>query len=112
MHSRREIVKANYQAYERAAKKGLKEILDSLEPITGMNRNCLATLLGNYGRKAAGAGTERKDRRKERPEGKRGGRPREYREEFTAVLGAIWADYGHPCGKLLVPLMRSETLKK
>jgi hypothetical protein len=70
-----------------------------------MNRNCLATVLGNYGRKAAGAGTERKDRRKEGPEGKRGGRTREHREEFTAVLGAIWADYGRPCGKLLVPLI-------
>jgi hypothetical protein len=44
----------NYQAYERAAKKGLKEILDRLEPVTGMNRSYLATVLGNYGRKAAG----------------------------------------------------------
>jgi hypothetical protein len=60
MHSRQEIVKANYQAYEQAAKKGLKEILDRLEPVTGMNRNCLATVLGNYGRKAAGAGAKRK----------------------------------------------------
>ncbi|MDR0403101.1 MAG: transposase family protein [Treponema sp.] len=105
MHSRQEIVKANYQAYERATKKGRKEILDRLEPVTGMNRSYLATVLGNYGREAAGEGSKPKGRRKERPEGKRGGRPREYREDFTAVLGAIWADYGHPCGKLLVPMI-------
>jgi hypothetical protein len=89
MHSRQEIVKANYHAYERAAKKGRKDILDRLEPVTGMNRSYLATVLGNYGRKADGGGTERKGRRKERPEGKRGGRLREYREEFTAVRMTI-----------------------
>jgi hypothetical protein len=41
MHSRQEIVKANYQAYERAAKKRRKDILDRLEPVTGMNRSYL-----------------------------------------------------------------------
>jgi hypothetical protein len=50
MHSRKEIVKANYQAYQEAGKKGRKELLDRLEPVTGMNRDYLATVLGNYGR--------------------------------------------------------------
>jgi hypothetical protein len=106
MHSRREILKANFEEYQKASKKGRKELLDRLVPVTGLNRSYLATALGNYGKKANGDGTARKGKRKERPEGKRGGRPVKYGEALAKVLSAIWVDFGKPCGKLLVPMIR------
>jgi transposase InsO family protein len=47
-----------------------------------------------------------KGKKKKRAEGTRGGRPVIYGEGFVKVLRAIWEDYGKPCGKLLVPMMR------
>jgi len=108
MHSRREILKANCEEYRRAGKKGRGELLDRLEPVTGLNRDYLATALSRYGRRGAdgeGAKDGRKGRR-QRPVGKRGGRPVKYGQEFVGVLGAIWLEYGRPCGKLLVPMIR------
>ncbi len=49
MHSRQEILKANFKDYQKASKKGRKELLDRLVPVTGLNRSYLATALGNYG---------------------------------------------------------------
>jgi len=43
---------------------------------------------------------------KQRPAGKRRGRPVKYVEDFVKVPIAIWDDYGKPCGKLLVPMIR------
>jgi gamma-glutamyl phosphate reductase len=51
MHNRQEILKANFKDYQRASKKGRKELLDRLVPVTGLNRSYLATALGNYGKK-------------------------------------------------------------
>jgi hypothetical protein len=102
MHSRREILKANYEEYLRASKKGRMELLDRLVPVTGLNRSYLATALG---KEAAGDRTRCNGTRKERPEGKRGGRPRKYGEGFAKALGAIWDGFGKPCGKLLVPMI-------
>jgi hypothetical protein len=76
MHSRQEILKANFEEYQRASKKGRKELLDRLVPVTGMNRSCLATALGNYGNKADRNETRGKGARKKRPEGKHGECPR------------------------------------
>jgi hypothetical protein len=103
MHSRREILKANYEEYQRASKKGRMELLDRLVPVTGLNRSYLATAPGKA---AAGDRTGRNGERKKRPEGKRGGRPRKYGEGFVKVPGAIWDDFGRPCGKLLVPMIK------
>jgi hypothetical protein len=104
MHSRQEILKANYKDYQKALKKGRKELLDRLVPVTGMNRSYLATALSTYGKKDnSGA----KGKRKPRPADKRGGRPVKYGKDFTRVLCMIWDGFGKPCGKLLVPMIRS-----
>jgi hypothetical protein len=65
MHSRREILKANFEEYQRASKKGRKELPDRLVPVTGLNGSYLATALGNYADN--GDGTRRKGAREERP---------------------------------------------
>jgi hypothetical protein len=106
MHSRREILKANFEEYQKASKKGRQELLDRLVPVTALNRSYLATALGNYGNQADGSGKRRNGERKGRPDGKRRGRPRKYGEAFTKVLSAIWDEFGKPCGKLLVPMIR------
>ena len=94
MRSRKAIVGNTYKEYQQADKKGRSEILDRLVPVTGMNRDYLATLLGTSG-KGAGSG-ERKagGKREARPEGKRGGRPPVYGKDFVKVLTAIWYDHG------------------
>jgi hypothetical protein len=86
MHSRREILKANFEEYQRASKKGRKELLDRLVPVTGLNRSYLATALGSYDRDKEAAKPGTKGKRKARPDGKRGGRPRKYGEEFAGVF--------------------------
>jgi hypothetical protein len=106
MHSRQEILKANFKDYQKASKKGRKELLDRLVPVTGFNRSYLATALGSYGRNGDLAKPPEKGRKKERPAGKRGGRPVKYGEGFVKILRAIWDEYGKPCGKLLVPMIR------
>jgi hypothetical protein len=50
MHSRPEIIKAHYRSYQEARKKERSEILDRLVPVTGMNRDYLATIPGRYGK--------------------------------------------------------------
>jgi hypothetical protein len=47
MQSRREILKANFEEYQKASKKGRTELLDRLVPVTGLNRSYLAAALGN-----------------------------------------------------------------
>jgi hypothetical protein len=85
MHSRTEVVKANYRDYQRAGKKGKKELLDRLVPTTGLNRDYLAHKLGSY--KAAGVAPAKGGKRKRRADGKRGGRPAIYwGKEFTGSL--------------------------
>jgi hypothetical protein len=105
MHSRQEILKANFKGYQKAPKKGRKELLDRLVPVTGLNRSYLAAALGSYGKKG-GMEPLIKGKRKPRPKGKRGGRPVKYGEKFTKILSTIWDDYGKPCGKLLAPMIR------
>jgi len=104
MHSRQEILKASYKDYQKASKKGRMELLDRLEPVTGLNRSYLATALGNFSKKEA-AEPGVKGKRKQRPCGKRGGRPVTYGENFTNVLSMMWDEFGKPCGKLLVPMI-------
>jgi hypothetical protein len=99
MHSRREILKTNFEEYQKASKKGHKELLDRLVPVTGLNRSYRATALGNYDRNQEAAKSERKGKRAVRPEGKRGGRPVKYGEGFVKVLSAVRDEYGKPCGR-------------
>jgi hypothetical protein len=111
MHSRQEIYKASWREYRKAGKKERGEILDRLVLITGINRDYLATRLRNYGKDdrdgaAASCGKAVKGKRKERADGKRGGRPQVYGERFAGVLEAIWRQHGRMCGKLLVPTIR------
>jgi len=106
MHSRQEILKANFKEYQKASKKGRKELLSRFVPVTDLNRSYLATALGNYGKKGDAGKGGTKGRKKPRAEGTRTGRPVIYREDFVNVLSAIWDDYGKPCGKLLVPMLR------
>jgi len=106
MHSRQEILKDNFEAYQKASKKGRKELLDRLVLVTGLNRSYLATALSNYGKKGDAGKPGAKGKRNARPEGRRGGRPVIYGEDFVKVLTTIWDEYGKPCGKLLVPMIR------
>ena len=106
MHSRQEILKANFKNYQRASKKGRKVLLDRLVPVTGLNRSYLATTLSAYCEKSKPVA---KGKKKQRPAGKRGGRPVKYGEGFRALLCRIWDDCGKPCGKLLVPMIRGMT---
>jgi len=50
MKSRQEIIEANCEEYRRAGKKGRGELLDRLAPVTGLNRDYLATALSRYGK--------------------------------------------------------------
>jgi hypothetical protein len=105
MHSRQEILKTNFKDYQKASKKGRKELLDRLVPVTGLNRSYLATVLGNFKEGDLNKPLS-KGKKRPRPAGKRGGRPVKYGEDLRAVLSALWDDFGKPCGKLLVPMIR------
>jgi len=106
MHSRQEILRTNFKDYQKASKKGRKEILDRLVAVTGMNRSYLATALTNYSSKDDALKSGIKGKRKQRAKGKRGGRPVKYGDDFVKILSKIWDDYGKPCGKLMVPMIR------
>jgi hypothetical protein len=81
MSCRKVIVQNSYREYQQAGKKGRGEILDRIVPITGMNRDYLATGLsryrkdtpvegsraagnGNPGRRGSGAGVRRSTERR------------------------------------------------
>jgi hypothetical protein len=107
MHSRQEILKTNFEDYQRASKKGRKELLDRLVPVTGLNRSYLATALSNYGKQGKLEKSVKKGKRQTRLAGKRGGRPVKYGESFVKVLIILWNDFDKPCGKLLAPMIRN-----
>jgi hypothetical protein len=86
MHSRREILKANFEEYQRVSKKGRKELLDRKAPVTGLNRSYLATDLGTYDRNQEAAQPGAKGKRAVRPEGKHGGRPVKYGEGIWILI--------------------------
>ena len=107
MHSRQEIIKANAADYQKATKKERGILLDRLVPVTGLNRDYLAWVLGQKRQEAATVGSRTKTGRKQRAPGKRGGRPPKYKTaDFIRVLSGIWDFYDFPCGKLLAPLIK------
>jgi hypothetical protein len=59
MHSRQEIIKADYRTYRRAGKKGRGEILGRLATVTGLNRDYPAAAPGRYAPEERAAGTGR-----------------------------------------------------
>jgi hypothetical protein len=117
MNTRKDLMRTSCQEYRKAGKKERGAILDRLAETTGMNRDYLATVLRNYGRKVRAAldgkpveykaGGRKKAARKKRERGKRGGRPVKYGSEFVKTLSTIWEEHGLLCGKLLVPYIRS-----
>ena len=106
MHSRKELIKADYKAYQEASKKGRGEILDKLVSVTNLNRSCLSTALGTYREEPAAGG---RGKRKSRPLGNRGGRPKVYGGDFVKVLRAVWSGFGCSCGKLLIAAIHEMT---
>ena len=60
MHSRQEIIKANAADYQKATKKERGILLDRLVPVTGLNRDYLAWVLGQKQQEAATAGSRTK----------------------------------------------------
>jgi hypothetical protein len=117
MSRRKDLYRTSSQEYRKAGKKERGVILDRLTETTGMNRDYLATVLRNYGRKvpavsegkpvAVEAGGRKKPAGNKRERGKRGGRPVRYGEGFVKTLTVIWEEHGLLCGKLLAPYIRS-----
>jgi hypothetical protein len=112
MHSRRQIVEANYVEYQKLEKKAKAALLDRLVPTCGMNRDYLAHVLSIYVKervvdidgkpvKLVAAAP-----RKKRDKGKRGGRPTKYDAAFVVVLADIWEHNEYQCGKLLSAFIR------
>jgi len=112
MSARREIFEAHYLRYQQAGKRERGKILDEITGTTGQNRDHVAHVLTNYGKKRAveidgkTVILEARLPRRKREVGKRGGRPAKYGAVFVAVLTRIWEDHGRPCGKLLAPTIR------
>jgi hypothetical protein len=114
MSTRKELYRTSCQEYRKAGKKERGEILDRLTGITGMNRDYLAAVLRNCGRKVQAvidgkaveveAGGRKKAARKKRERGKRGGRPfvREtagavysFHDRFSGGGAQIWHNGGY-----------------
>jgi hypothetical protein len=99
MNTRKDLMRTSCQEYRKAGKKERGAILDQLTETTGMNRDYLAAVLRNYGRKVQAAldgkpveleaGGRKKAARKKREGRKRGGRPVKYDGEFVKTLTVI-----------------------
>jgi hypothetical protein len=117
MNTRKDLFRTSGQEYRKAGKKERGVILDRLTETTGMNRDYLATVPRNYGKKVSAVidgkpvelegGGRKKPLRKKRERGKRGGRPVKYGAAFVKTLTVIREEHGLMCGKLLVPYIRS-----
>jgi hypothetical protein len=106
MRARREIFEAHDLRYQKAEKKEKGKILEEVAGTTGLNRDHLAHVLTNYGKRRTveidgeTVVLEARLPRRKREPGKRGGRPPRYRQEaFVRVLTRIWEDHGRPCGR-------------
>jgi hypothetical protein len=81
MSTRREIYEAHYRPYQKAKKAGKGKILNELVGTSGLNRDHLAHVPASYGKKRKGEHEGKEEipevrrPRKERGQGKRGGRP-------------------------------------
>jgi len=115
MHTRKKVCEKIYRRYQKAGKKGKGKILSEYAKTLDCNRDYLAHLLTNWGkRRYAAIGNETvkfvakepaKGRQKA-PEGKKTGRPEKYHAAFVKILTEIWELFDYQCGKLLAPLIR------
>jgi hypothetical protein len=115
MKTRKKICNEIFKRYQKAGKKDKGKILDEYTKTLGYNRDYLAHLLSNWGKKryATIGGKTVKFVAKEpvkshlkAPGGKKAGRPEKYNKAFVKTLKYIWEFYNYQCGKLLAPLIR------
>jgi len=116
MKTRKKICTEIYKRYQKAGKKGKAKILDEYTQTLGYNRDYLAHLLTNWGIKSYPVLNGKKVKlvakppakgQYKAPGGKKTGRPEKYHKAFVKVLSGIWEFFDFPCGKLLVPFIRS-----
>lgn len=110
MKSRKELTASVARRYRRSNRKAKQLILDEFCKSTGYTRSYAATLLRGYGKRkviydrrsgeALRVSTTKRPRRA-------GGRPRVYDAGIRRVVAALWARYGHLCGKRLAPLIHN-----
>jgi len=115
MHTRKKICGKIYRRYQKAGKKGKGEILDEYAQTLECNRDYLAHLLANWGKKryAVAGGklvkyvaVEPARGCQKAPGDAKTGRPEKYHPAFVQVLKAIWERFDFQCGTLLAPLIR------
>jgi len=115
MKTRKKICGRLYKRYQRASKKGKAKILDEYAPMLGHNRDYLAHLLTNWGKKRYSVSDGKPVKyvakpavqgRQKAPGGKKTGRPEKYHSAFVEALVAIWEFFDLQCGKLLSPLIK------
>jgi hypothetical protein len=109
MGERKAVIKETAARYRRSSKKQRGKILDEFVEITGYNRKYTGWILRNWGLKRysqidgelieIGIGTPRKRKRKAKPS--------IYDADAVKVLKKIWYIFDCPCGKRLVPVLRS-----
>lgn len=109
MRERKAVIKQTATRYRRSKKKQRGKILDEFVETTGYNRKYAGWILRNWGMKRyirvegelieMVIGTPRKKKRR--------ARPRTYGPEVLKALKKIWYIFDCPCGKRLVPILRS-----
>lgn len=109
MRERKAVIRQTAARYRRSSKKQKGKILDEFVEITGYNRKYAGWILRNWGKKRyfhldgqlieVVIGTPRKKKRK--------ARQRTYGPEVIKALKKIWYVFDCPCGKRLVPILRS-----
>jgi hypothetical protein len=116
MKTRKKICGEIFKRYQKAEKKGKAQILDEYVLTLKYNRDYLACLLTNWGKKryALLGGKKVKFIAKPPVKGRQGasagiktGRPEKYHKAFVKTLSGIWEFFDFPCGKLLAPFITS-----
>jgi hypothetical protein len=120
MNDKKKVCGEIARRYQKAGKKGRGKLLDGHTASLGYNRDYLAHILSNRGKKlyvrtggktvqiiaAPAPQRGRKDRKTASSGRKRGRKPQYWSEAFTALLEDIWDLFDRLCGKLLAPMLR------
>ncbi|MDF1566858.1 MAG: hypothetical protein P1P77_02435, partial [Spirochaetaceae bacterium] len=115
MSARRELTHQEGRRYRQASRKEKSVILTGFVRATGYNRSYAATLLRSYGKRiVTGTGKNMLIYQAGKKKRYGGGRPVVYSQAVRKAVTWLWSLFGHKCGKLLVPIIRSniENLKK
>ena len=116
MKTKKKICEKIYKRYQKAGKKNKGKLLNEYALSLDLNRDYLAHLLTNWGKKRYAVLQGKKvvfvakepiKSRCDASKGKKTGRPEKYHQAFVKVLLGIWDFFDFPCGKLLAPLVRS-----